>query len=1061
MPSISVAAPATPSGRWPNGRRSVLRDGTFIEPRTGERLRRHFSLNDNGAISSSSESSPERFHSFDTAESIREHLDTAVHNVRQSLVCVRDWARSAEGRSVLCCSLAYVLGSLATYWAPLSSTLGKRDGKHVVATITVYFHPARTVGSMVEAIIIAILAIAYSALIGTLAMCVSVVLAGQMDLVWLSHFINVTVFIGGALGFVGWVKQKMNQPLVNVASTLASITIISIVTKEDAIQGGDFDFVKVEQTLKILVMGICFSAGVSLLVWRRSARQELREAMSTTSIFLGDMIAAVTRGFISGSEEELRAEGYGDLISRYNAHNSKMLKAARESKFEHYILGQEKEYKLEKNVIKSMERLAQSIGGLRSASNTQYSLLSEPIESFPSPVLVRRGFMSPVMSFSPASVPPNLGPIEENLELGGKSRRASEDFERDPLAHQPGFRTPSEIFEMFISMLGPSMKSLAFTLSEILKEPPFQKSPTPHEVNLQESFKNSLRDALALYNNARGQALRELYLSIQMAGKRSEKIQADIEEVAAACGHFSFSLQAVADEIGAYLDTIDDIKFHNQQGTRSWGWLMFWRYLPSFRTQYIRLDDDDETAAFLNQDPASTTREVNPIRRSALPRGIPESMQRNRDLYSWDAAPDASRYMRKFSAWALAVLRKLGREDIRFGLKIGIGASLWGMLAFLPSTRPTYNHWRGEWGLLSYMIVVAMTVGASNATSFSRFLGTVIGASLACLGWVISGGNGLVLVAFGWMVSVYNFYLLLVVKNGPLGRITLLAWNVIVLYAYSLSQDDDDNGDDDVDDGMNPLIFEIAYHRALSVSLGILWGMIVCRLIWPASGRRKFKEGMAVLYLQLGLIWKRGPLGHLLQHDRPMSFIKTGEQDALQRYVFKLETLRTAAVNEFELRGPFPSKPYSRMLLATDRIIDAFYAMSQITQKRNLLSPGEKAILEHTVKERAIMCDRICHVFHVIASSIMLEYPIADATPDIEGLKDRLLSKIHGFRKAQIANGAPGAGVGVGFVAEEKDYGLIYAYILITSQVAAELKAVRREVDELFGVLSQDALLLS
>lgn len=206
------------------------------------------------------------------------------------------------------------------------------------------------------------------------------------------------------------------------------------------------------------------------------------------------------------------------------------------------------------------------------------------------------------------------------------------------------------------------------------------------------------------------------------------------------------------------------------------------------------------------------------------------------------------------------------------------------MLAFLPSTRPTYQHWRGEWGLLSYMIVVAMTVGASNATSFSRFLGTTLGASLACIGWVLSGGNAFVLIFFGWLVSVFNFYLLLVVKNGPLGRITLLAWNVIVLYAYSLSQDDDDNGDDDVDDGRNPMIFEIAYHRAVAVALGIMWGMIVCRVIWPASGRRKFKEGLAVLYLQLGLIWKRGPLGYMLQGDKPVPYLRMGEQDALQRY---------------------------------------------------------------------------------------------------------------------------------------------------------------------------------
>ena len=45
-------------------------------------------------------------------------------------------------------------------------------------------------------------------------------------------------------------------------------------------------------------------------------------------------------------------------------------------------------------------------------------------------------------------------------------------------------------------------------------------------------------------------------------------------------------------------------------------------------------------------------------------------------------------------------------------------------------------------------------------------------------------------------------------------------------------------------------------------------------------------------------------------------------------------------------------------------------------------------------------------------------------------------------------------------VVEERDYALLYAYTLVTVQVSDELKAVRREIDGLFGVLDPDALLL-
>lgn len=174
---------------------------------------------------------------------------------------------------------------------------------------------------------------------------------------------------------------------------------------------------------------------------------------------------------------------------------------------------------------------------------------------------------------------------------------------------------------------------------------------------------------------------------------------------------------------------------------------------------------------------------------------------------------------------------------------------------------------------------------------------------------------------------------------------------------------------------------------------------------------------------------------------------------------FKLEALRNSAQHEFELRGPFPHAAYGRILRSTKHILDGFYAMRLITEPRSTLSEGERAILEFTAEDRIQLCQRICHVFQVLASCIMLEYPLTDAIPSIDNNKDRLLGKIYQFRKDHMADQLTDE-EGRGFVAEEKDFALLYAYTLVTSQVAEELKKVRGEIEGLFGVLHEESLLL-
>lgn len=81
-----------------------------------------------------------------------------------------------------------------------------------------------------------------------------------------------------------------------------------------------------------------------------------------------------------------------------------------------------------------------------------------------------------------------------------------------------------------------------------------------------------------MYSNARAQALKELYKSKELDKTRPESIEADFEEVAASCGHFSFNLQDFADEMQNYLAILEELKEEVERPKhRSWKWLMFWR----------------------------------------------------------------------------------------------------------------------------------------------------------------------------------------------------------------------------------------------------------------------------------------------------------------------------------------------------------------------------------------------------------------------------------------------------------------------------------------------------
>jgi hypothetical protein len=419
------------------------------------------------------------------------------------------WAylHTPVAKDILKCSLAYLLGSCATFLPPIAGFLGAQDGKHMVATITVYFHPARSAGSMVEAAMLGVAAFFYATFIGVSSMATSVLFDTQLDMLEVGHAVVLVVFCGGGLGFIGWFKQKFGTPLVNVACSLASLAIITILTKENAIVVGVFSNDKIVQVMKMVALGISATSFVNLLVWPKSARTELRDTMIKATDLFDDMLSSITRGFLSGSESDLRSVSFSAASTRYQSVFPQLAKNLKEAKLEHYVLGTEDEYRIEKKLVNCMRRLAQSIGGLRSAATTQFALLKEPggggttpanrslpkFQGFGSPASRRFAMLTAIEEAS------EEGSSEE--DIGPKDRPALERMNTNETVssqgsfNMPTAKSPGEIFSRFITHLGPSMKSLAYTLSEILSELPFGPAPD-YTIAINEHFGESLTDAL-------------------------------------------------------------------------------------------------------------------------------------------------------------------------------------------------------------------------------------------------------------------------------------------------------------------------------------------------------------------------------------------------------------------------------------------------------------------------------------------------------------------------------------------------------------------------------------
>lgn len=648
---------------------------------------------------------------------------------------------------------------------------------------------AGTIGSMHEATVLSLVAFCYAALIGFGSMGVSILFANY-DLLLVGHIVVLVVFVAGGFGFMAWVKQRLANPLVNVATSLASLGSITILIREGSVQAGAFSTRRVTQVLGMIILGMVIASLVNFIILPTLARKKLSKEIERNTDLLAEKLISITRAFLHGREADLE----DDYYTKLNKDHASSLEAVKrnliEAKREHYVLGDEKIYRVEKRLVQCLATLGQDLGGLRSAARAQFAfinqphpfdddatplanqdvLVSSPTESssqepahyFSSLDIISEIPEEPLIATNgrPVSngLPHRVNSAPRQLDSMGVSSPTGWETPYSILSTtEPGTpeardnigganiaKSPSDMFVAFISQLGPPTKSLVYTLKQVLDELPFQGGPNSRnpwvaremQVAVTERFHTSLKQAVELYRQSRKEALSSLYQNraINAAidarfGSRSayssmesstsnaaspaeerhqtrrsktlfdrqpNEVVADIEEVSACCGHFSFSLLDFAEDVLTYLDVLDDLKAEMDAPSKSWNWLAFWKKrsknlgpsLKRHNTFHDRNEDD--------------------IDRYNIPSPI-----RKADNY---ADAEKSTDGRPWYYGIYKAFRFLRRDDVRFAIKVGFGAALYALPAFLEETRPFFLHWRGEWGLVSYMVVCCMTVGASNTT---------------------------------------------------------------------------------------------------------------------------------------------------------------------------------------------------------------------------------------------------------------------------------------------------------------------------------------------------------
>lgn len=982
--SVQEVEPMLPEATLMNFSRKVLRQSSLILPTTGERV-----------------------HSFQNTQLIQDLSDGQLIPISSMNASERDNGRLSNWRSkaldflkdekfhnVLKCSTAYLLASLGVYNLKFDTILGKSDFKHVVATVAVYYHPARTKGSMFQSLIFVTVSLVFSFSVSFACRYISSIFYnhGEDEV---SNIIDLTLS-SIALGVVAFMKQKVGKQTFNTACSLASISIVACIVKEGSLNSADIPLERLFSTLKIVVTGCCFTVAICYILWPMSAIDELRLALNDSFNIFSKLLLKASGAFLDGKTFSMKDN---ELFNSMKKNISTLYKNLEEAKYELNVKGREQEYEVFEKMLEITTSLGRHLQAMHSSAEMQWKLLHKDELNLGTSQLSRIGTISTLSEATTSSV--NFVPSDESTP---QTATAPNDYAT----------TSAELFDLFVYFLGPSMRSFVYTINCILGEVPFESKNNLKAFLNNVNFQNSIKSAIELFKEKQESSFERLYSQNIFKANLDFTSKTNQEEVMACCGNFAYLLILFGEEFNHFLE-LDQRYEDSRKNPPSWDWLKFWNYFER-KKHNVHMPENslaDALSALYSQSRSVT-------------------MRRDR-LFAGNLL---------FRFWKS--LRVLRRTEVQFGIRVGLGALFLSSFAFYKRTKEFFNVWRLEWALTIYCIMMNKSLGGTTMTVKFRFIGTFLGAATAYLVWTVFGGNAYALAISGFLLSFPCFNIIIHwPSNNAFGRFILLTYNLTALYSYSMTEKDTEDGNEG---GDNPIVGEIAFHRFVSVSIGIIWALTMASCFIPNSARTRLKNGIIILWLRLGATWNIGPLDYYETNNRKyLHGLK--DEEGINSLLYECETLLKQAPLEFRLKGSFPKDTYTQLLKCTSTIIDAYQNMRLMIDADEILSKNEEYVLRHTQEERDELEDRLFLTFYMIASAMKLSLPLPRKPASTQHARDRMLLKLSETRNRSNPDMA----------LKNEDYVLLYSYTSVASIIAEELDKIISLIKDLLGDISEEA----
>ncbi|KAF8934280.1 hypothetical protein BGZ47_010436 [Haplosporangium gracile] len=249
--------------------------------------------------------------------------------------------------------------------------------------------------------------------------------------------------------------------------------------------------------------------------------------------------------------------------------------------------------------------------------------------------------------------------------------------------------------------------------------------------------------------------------------------------------------------------------------------------------------------------------------------------------------PRPSTFLQKWSTRLWKFLHIFRSFQVKYAAKAAFSTMVLLIPAFVDWTRPYFVQYRGEWALISMLIVMVPTVGGTNIVGIYRIMGTVVGCYAGVVIYLLFPANDILLPACCFLFAVPNFYLVLCSAYPRIGQVTLLAFNLVLIQTYNrrhgdgtVPPDDDENDDNKISGSVTPskilrglgslmgdtspndpnhvdYVWIIALHRAVAVSLGVVIGVGVTSYVWPYEARVELRKGLSDLLLNISWLYNR------------------------------------------------------------------------------------------------------------------------------------------------------------------------------------------------------------